>query len=257
MHQNDTRFNIFGTHFSCLDLKGGFKIIVNHDFSKPGYVCFPSTNTIAEAFKDANLRDIYNTSFITFADGKFTEFYARLKGNKKLKNVSGFDLLNLLLQSNLTHFFYGLSPNQLFLLENTIRKEFPNARVLGYKSPPWINSGNVFPHPEIFKDIEYINELKPDLIWIGISYPKQEYLMKHYINYLKRGVMIGVGAVLLYRANIIKIGPRWIKNLGLRWLIRLIQEPKRLWRRMMPGIVNIIYLFIKHDILHINSKMKP
>lgn len=254
MNKDDTRFSIFGTKLSCLDLLGGYKAIVDYDFSKPGYICFPSTNTIAELVSNDSLRDIYNESFITFADGKISEYYARLKGNKTTKNVSGFDLLNLLLKSKLSHYFYGLSEDDLTVFKQKIKSNFPDANVLGFKSPPWVMIDNIYPNEHILSDIDEINSLRPDLVWIGISYPKQEYLMKYYVKHLNRGLMLGVGAVLLYQAGLVKMGPRWVKRMGMRWLLRLIQEPRRLWKRMLPGIINFLYLVYKHDILLIKNK---
>lgn len=251
---NDERFNIFGTRFSCLDLLGGYRAILEYDFLKPGYVCFPSIGLIVEANNNDDLQEIYNKSFITFADGKISEFYARLKGNKKTKNVSGFDLLNLLLKSNLSHYFYGLNGDDLTIFKQKIKSNFPDANILGFKSPPWIKSDTIYPDQYIQSDINQINSLKPDLVWIGISSPKQDYLMKSYVKHLNYGLMLGVGAVFLYQAGLVKIGPRWIKKIGLRWVVRLVQEPSRLWKRIISGIICFLYLVYKHDILLIKNK---
>lgn len=253
MEAKDERVNILGTFFSCLDLDEGIKRINNYNKSKSSYICFPSTGLISEAYKDNKLREIYNNSYITFADGKFTEFYAKLKGHRNLKNVSGYWLLERLLRTNLTHYFYGCSEEDLYLLEDMLKIRFPDANIIGFKSPPFIELHEVYPNKKIIKDIEEINSLRPDLIWIGISSPKQDYLMYHYKDYLERGIMLGVGAVFLYQAGLTNKGPEIIKKLSLRWLWRLFQDPRRLGKRSLSRIANFLILILKTEVFKRNK----
>jgi len=252
-NKNLSRFNVFGTRFSCLDLSSGLDRIKRLDFSGSKYICFPSTAGVSKAYKDAQLRSILNNSFITFADGKFTEFYARLKGEVNLKSVSGLDLLNFLLNTKLSHYFYGLSQQNLDKLKKKIKVNHPKANILGYKAPPWVDLNNIPNNEQIKKDIKAIDFLKPDLIWVAMSNPKQEYLMYHYVGQLERGIMLGVGAVLLYKAGVMRKGPRWVKKIGMRWFIKMFGQPKRYFTNVIPNFAFFIYLVIKHDFL--NMKM--
>lgn len=255
MDYQTSRFNVFGTHFSCIEKRSTFENMAKKNSTDPGYLSFPDTNVVAKAYKDEKLRSILNNSLITFTDGKFTEFYARLKGEKKIKNISGYDLLEHLLNSNKSHFFYGLNQKQLNKLETVINREHPNANVKGYKSPPFLSLNEIESSNKIKEDIAEINSLKPDFIWIGISSPKQDYLMGHYVNQLDQGIMVGVGAVLLYRAGLVNKGPQWVKDLGLRWIVRFFQEPKRIWAKgSIKNIFFFIYLILKHDILRFKLK---
>ena len=120
MEIKEDRLNIFGTQFSCLDLDEGIQRILNFDYSQSSYICFPSTGFISEAYNDHKLREIYNNSYITFADGKFTEYYAKLKGCTKLKNVSGYWLMDRLLQMEFTHYFYGCNEKDLNILKDKL-----------------------------------------------------------------------------------------------------------------------------------------
>ena len=252
---NNQRFNVFGTYISCIEKRSTFENLANRIITNPGYLSFPDTNVVAKAYKDDKLKTILNSSLITFTDGKFTEFYARLKGEKKIKNISGYDLLERLLNSGKSHFFYGLNQQQLNKLEAVISKEHPNANVLGYKSPPFLKLNEIVKSERIKEDIAEINSLKPDFIWIGISSPKQDYLMAHYVNQLDQGIMVGVGAVLLYKAGLVKKGPQWVKNIGMRWLYRFVQEPERVWKKgSIKNILFFVYLVIKHDIFRIKQR---
>lgn len=111
------KIDILGTHFSNTNLKEVVEFIKFKKFNEPNYVCFPSTNTIAKAHKDKKFQYILNNALLTIADGKFTQFYARMYGNKKIKSISGYWLMKELLQTNLSHFFYGCDDETLAKLK--------------------------------------------------------------------------------------------------------------------------------------------
>lgn len=253
---NKERFIVFGTGFSRVEKIEILKKLKDDRFIKPNYLSFPDSNVVAIAYGNKKLRSILNNSMITFMDGKITEIYARLKGEKKIRNISGYDLLEYLLRSKKSHYFYGLNEQELNKLKEAIIKDHPDANVLGYKSPPFLKLDEIENSDRIRMDIADINRLKPDFIWVGISSPKQDYLMAHYVNQIDHGIMIGVGAVLLYKAGLVNKGPQWIKNIGMRWFFRFIQEPKRVWKKgSMKNIIIFIFLVIKHDILRIKMKI--
>lgn len=246
--QEPERINIFGLHFSNTNIEDALNKIFNNNFSHPKYICFPSTNTISKAYQNTFFQKILNEAFLTVPDGKITELYARIKGFKKIETTSGYWLMDALLKSNLTHYFYGADDYTLSLLKQNIEIKYPNSKVLGYKSPPFIDLDEIEKSSKIKEDILDINKLKPDLIWIGISTVKQDYLMYYHIKQLNHGLMFGVGAVFLYMAGTVKKGPEWVKKLGLRWVLRLIQEPKRLFKSTFPSILFFLKL-VSLDIL--------
>lgn len=256
--QTPDRIDIFGTKFSNVDIDLAVGFLTNNQFNQPGYVCFPSTSSVSRAYKNTDFQNILNNSLLTVADGKFTEYYARAKGHKPIKNISGYWLLERLLDTNLKHFFYGCDDETLEKLKSNIEARFPNANVLGYMAPPFVEVGEIKNNPQIIKDFAKINNLKPDLIWIGISGLKQDHMMYNYKNNLDQGIMLGVGAVFLYHAGVIKKGPEILKKLALRWVYRIIQEPVRILKKnvAIPGIFGFIFLILKHDFLKIKTK-KP
>jgi len=216
------------------------------------YICFPSTNMIALANKDEKFRKVLNSSYMSMPDGKFTEFYCRLKGFKKINSISGYWLLHSLLQTNHTHFFYGLLPTELEILKKQIALKYPNAIIKGYLSPPMINLSDIKDNNQIKKDIEYIKEFQPNFVWVGISTPKQDYLMYYFSSYLSDNtIMLGVGAVLRYISGIEKKSPEWMKKLGIRWIYRLVLQPS-IYKRMFPGML----LFIKLALTEFFNKKK-
>jgi N-acetylglucosaminyldiphosphoundecaprenol N-acetyl-beta-D-mannosaminyltransferase len=102
-----------------------------------------------------------------------------------------------------------------------------------------------------------ISQLQPDIIWVGLSTPKQELFMAEYLPQLATKVMIGVGAAFDYHTGYLKDSPRWVKHLGLQWLHRLAQEPTRLWKRYLinnPAFLSQAFLQLtrlrRFDLLH-------
>ena len=214
----DQRVDILGVKFSALSLREVVTIITNNNYTKSNYICFPSTNTISKASKYPEFQNILNSSFLTLCDGKFTEFYGRMLKFHNIEQISGLDLMNKLLRSDLTHYFYGLKDCDLKVFKEAILKKHPNSNILGFKAPPFVELHEIKSNKIIIKDFKAINKAKPNIVWIGISTIKQDFLMKYHVNSLDNSIMIGVGAVFLYQAGIINPGPQWIKNLGMRWL---------------------------------------
>ncbi|MCG8696856.1 MAG: WecB/TagA/CpsF family glycosyltransferase [Bacteroidales bacterium] len=224
---------------------------------QPGYICFPSSDTIAIANKNSVLKQSFNEAELTLPDGKVTEWLLKLKGHKSAKAVSSYDILKELLSTDqCSHFFYGPHDETLQNLEMKITGEFPKAKVLGYLSPPMLHPDKIKEDPQVLKDVIHINSLKPDFVWIGISSPKQDLLMNCFIQKLDGGRMLGVGAAILYLSGEIKRSPAWIKKLGLRWLYRMLLEPKRLIPFVVPNLILFLKLIVK-DLFGKNKSAKP
>ena len=126
-----------------------------------------------------------------------------------------------------THFLYGGKRGVAEDLRDNLLRRFPWARIVGTHTPP-------------FRDLTLeeedslaarIHALKPDMIWVGISTPKQERFMMRFLPLLDSTLMFGVGAAFDFHTGRIQDAPRWVKRAGLQWLHRLIQDPRRLfWR---------------------------
>ncbi len=195
----------------------------------PSYICFPDSFTIFSAKKDPILKSILNSSWLTMPDGKPLELYAKRNGLKDVTTVSGFWTCKALLEkSETTHFFYGSRPEVLEKLKVNLEKEYPEAHILGYKSPPFISLKEIQSNKEIKKDMDFIAKLNPDFLWIGLSSPKQDYIMSQYYSSFKSSLLLGIGGVFEYLSGDVRKSPEWIKKIGLRWLYRLLKEPKRL-----------------------------
>lgn len=219
------------------------------DKNRHGYVCFPDLYNIIRANEDDFLKGIYENSTLTLPDGKPSQILLKKAGIKNATTISGYWLCRQLLATTLSHFFYGTTPQNLQLMKEKITAEFPQAKVLGFKSPPFVSENELQLSKELAADMQYINSLKPDIIWIGLSSPKQDMLMHYYKTESKGTIMIGVGAVFDYFAGTAHMGPEWVKRIGLRWLYQLIKDPARYWSRLF-------YIFKKLPLLLIKGKLK-
>lgn len=239
------RFNFFDTLINATNPDEVTDFLRTYDYSKANYIAFPDSSVVAAAQQDADLRSILNSSLLTLPDGKPSEFFARINGYKNVSTVSGFWLCKRLLKTDLKHYFLGSSEDKLNKIRTVIKDEFPDANVVGYHSPPFhdisfFKAGNTLQNA-----LDEINRLQPDLIWIGISSPKQDYLMRSHLPGLHHGVMLGVGGVFDYLSGDVKKSPEWVKKIGLRWLWRLAKEPKRLGSKYLLTMRVFLRLIFK------------
>ena len=123
------------------------------------------------------------------------------------------------------------------MLEQKLRERYPHLQIAGMVSPPFRSLSA----EEDAAEVEKINASGADIIWVGLGAPKQENWMYDHRDKV-RGVMIGVGAGFDYHAGNIKRAPMWMQKLSLEWLYRLMQDPKRLFKRYL--VTNTRYLWL-------------
>lgn len=242
---NSEYIKIFNVKINHVNLESAIQIVSNYNFTNPGYICLPDVNLLVNAVKDKSIMNYLNSSTFTFPDGKPIELYAKMKGFKNISTVSGYWLIKYLLNTNLTHYFYGTNIDTLNKIKDTFAKSNYNNKILGYEAPPNLILGDIQNNLDVSNDIIKINSLKPDIIWIGLSSPKQDELMHFFHNKLNHGLMVGVGAVFDYIANPNKFSPEWMKILSIRWLYRLMQDPIRISKKIIVSFPYFFYLIIK------------
>ena len=244
------RVNIFGTYVSITHIRKAPSQIISllKNKSVPGYMCLSDGYVLVQSTKNKDLKAILNNSLITFPDGSPLVIYLKLKGIKDISTISGYWLVKELLVSDISHYFYGSSPEELLAIKKNIEKDFPKAKVLGYKSPPWVNLEEIENNSQIEQDIKEINALKPEIVWIGMNSPKQDYLMAAYSHILDNSIMIGIGGVYDYLSGTMKISPEWVKKLSLRWVYRIVQNPKRIWKKAIISIFGFSWLVLIHSL---------
>lgn len=197
------------------------------------YVSVCTVHTIMECRRDDRLRRIVNAAGMTTPDGMPLVWLSRLAGHRHVSRVYGPDLMLAEMAESAgkghRHFFYGGSTGVAERLAAAMRSRFPGITVAGTFSPP-IGSAEELCNDEA---ASAINAARPDIVWVGVSSPKQEFWMKCMRPALSAPVLIGVGAAFDFHTGSVRQAPRWMQRSGLEWLFRLVQEPRRLWRRYL------------------------
>ena len=228
------RVDILGTEVSAINMEIALaEIACWIDSREQHYVCVTGVHGVMESVRDPELRRIHNASGLTTPDGMPLVWCAHWSGARHVRRVYGPDLMLQLAamaaDKGWTSFFYGGNEGVPELLAETLTDRFPRFRTAGTHSPPF---RDLTPE-EDEAVIENINAAAPDLVWVGLSTPKQERWMASHFRKLNVPVLLGVGAAFDINADLIRQAPDWMQNSGLEWLFRLVTEPRRLWRRYL------------------------
>jgi N-acetylglucosaminyldiphosphoundecaprenol N-acetyl-beta-D-mannosaminyltransferase len=186
-----------------------------------------------EARRDPSLRSLFVDALLVVPDGMPTVWMGRAQGLPGMERVFGPDLmLTVASRSELTgwsHFLYGGEDGVAEQLRDMLCSRFPSMSIVGTYTPPFRRlTGEE--EQELTRTLE---RARPDIVWVGLSTPKQERFMAEYLPLLNTTLMIGVGAAFDFHTGRIADSPAWVKQCGLQWLHRLIQEPSRLWKRYL------------------------
>lgn len=235
------RIDILGSKINATNMKD---VLSNVDLliksNKSHYICVSNVHTVVTGIKDTQYRNITNTSSMSIPDGMPLTWVGRRRGHKDMSKCSGPDVMTELFelseQKGYTHYFYGGTEDVLKLLEKKLKNNYPKLNIAGMYSPPF-RSLNEDEDVEI---INKINQLDPDIIWIGLGAPKQEIWMSEHVSKIKSSIIFGVGAAFNFHAGTVKRAPLWMQNHGIEWLHRLIKEPRRLWKRYL--VTNVVFL---------------
>jgi N-acetylglucosaminyldiphosphoundecaprenol N-acetyl-beta-D-mannosaminyltransferase len=196
-----------------------------------GYICVTGVHGVIEAQSDPMLRTILNSSFITTPDGMPTVWVGRFQGFNAMRRVYGPDYMieicRISVERGYRHFLYGGKPGVAERLAKLLTARFPGLQVVGTFTPPFRSLTS----EEEANLVGQVKEARPDVVWVGLSTPKQERFMAEYLGKLEVKLMVGVGAAFDIHTGEIKDAPDWLKRVGLQWLHRLVQDPRRLWRR--------------------------
>ena len=197
-----------------------------------GYVCFSTVHMIMESHDDAEYAKKVNEADLIVPDGMPLIWMQKLRGAGQAARVRANDLMIMLCayaeKNDLTVGFYGGKQKVIDAILERAKKDFPKLKIAYAFSPPF----RPLTAAEDAEITAEINEKKPDILFIGLGCPKQENWMWAHKNKIK-AVMLGVGASFDFFAGNVKESPEWLGKLGLEWLFRLSQEPRRLWKRYL------------------------
>ena len=223
--------NIMGVNIAAINMEWLLDYLEkNISEIKGDYICVSNVHTTVTSFEDAAYCAIQNGGLMAIPDGGPLSTVGQKRGHKNMERTTGpslmGDIFEISAKKGYRHYFYGSKEETLELLQKKLMEKYPEIQIAGMYSPPF----RPLTEEEDKVIIERINETKPDFVWVGLGAPKQEKWMAAHQGKID-GLMLGVGAGFDYYAENIKRAPMWMQKHNLEWVYRLVQDPKRLFKR--------------------------
>ena len=236
----DKRVDVIGVPISAVNMESCVQYVKEHLAEARGnYICVSNAHTTVMAHEDPEYRRVQTESFLSIPDGKPLSVLGKRQA-PEMDRVTGPDFMRRILEESkeygYRHFFYGNSKENLDQLLLTIQKQYPWVEIAGSE-------------PSVFRDMSTeeekelcarINATNPDFIWVALGAPRQENFC-YRLRGQTTGLMVGVGGAFNVLAGIVPEAPRWVQDCGMEWFYRLIQEPKRLFKRYL--VTNSKFIF--------------
>jgi N-acetylglucosaminyldiphosphoundecaprenol N-acetyl-beta-D-mannosaminyltransferase len=209
-------------------------------------VCITPVNSILAARATARVQAIYRNADYVLCDGVPVKWASEFLGTPIKERITGLDVLPRVFpfasQNEFSIFLLGASPGVAETLKTVMEAKYPNVKIVGTFVPPF---RAVFSEEENLQMIEAINVVKPDILLVSLTAPKQDIWLAENLSMLNTHLAIGIGGAFEVAAGMIKRAPMWMQKSGLEWLYRFRQEPKRMFKRyfmeapvFIPLIIN-------------------
>lgn len=211
------------------------------------YVVTPNVDHIVKLKKDARLQASYANADLILADGKPLVWVSRIYRKPIKEKVSGSDLFpNLCMhsaQKGYRMFFLGAKEGVALRAAARLKEMYPGLEVVDCYSPPMGFEKNP---EELEKIFEKVHNAKPDILILALGCPKQEYLAYELKDKMNVPITFCLGATLDFAAGNVKRAPRWMADAGLEWLFRIMQEPRRMFKRYILEDWKFAFMFIRY-----------
>ncbi len=195
------------------------------------YIAVTGMHGVMEAQRNLEFKHILSRARLVVADGMPLVWVGKVHRLAMDRRVYGPELMETFCDvtgDRYSHFFYGGVPGVAYRLGEIFNQRF-GIRVAGSYSPPF---RHLTPREEQ-ELMALLRHCKPDILWVGLSTPKQEAWMAEYSERTEVPVLVGVGAAFDFFTGRVRQAPLWMREHGLEWLFRLVTEPRRLWRRYL------------------------
>jgi N-acetylglucosaminyldiphosphoundecaprenol N-acetyl-beta-D-mannosaminyltransferase len=240
------RTDVLGVGVSAINLPMAVDIIGRWvELGEQRYVCVTGVHGVMESCRDDEVRRIHSMAGLVTPDGMPMVWLLRLAGHRHTGRVYGPDLMRAVFgwgqERRTRHFLYGSTPETLKGLKSKLLERFPEACIVGIHSPPNRPAGAA----EDDAVCGMIDDSSADIVWVGLSTPKQEVWMARHRSRLRAPVLIGVGAAFDILSGTVRQAPRVLQLSGFEWLFRLAHEPRRLAGRYLRNNPAFILLILK------------
>lgn len=250
----NTHFRVLGVTVSAIQIPEVISCIETWIRRRRGTSCIAVTGMhgVMEAQQDPGFKAILNRADLVVPDGMPLVWLSRLRGCSLKRRVYGPELMLTFCEQTVAkgyrHFFYGGAPGVAEQLASTLTARYPGMQVAGTYTPPF----RPLTPQEEQEVVAAVRSSGPDILWVGLSTPKQERWMHAFRERLGVPVLVGVGAAFDLNTGRVPQAPRWMQEHGLEWLYRLLQEPRRLWRRYLVFGPRFVF-FVILESLHLKK----
>ena len=233
--------NILGVDIAAINMEWLIKYL-NANITKLSgdYLCVSNVHTTVTAYEDEEYCKVQNGGIMAIPDGGPLSSVGQKRGFKNMKRTTGPSLMEEVFKISASrgyrHYFYGSTDETLEKLYSVLTEIYPGIQIAGMYSPPF----RPMTKEEDKAIVERINETNPDFVWVGLGAPKQEKWMAAHQGKIN-GLMVGVGAGFDYHAGNIDRAPEWMQKSNLEWVYRLLQDPKRLFKRYLNTNTKFIW----------------
>ncbi len=223
--------NILGVEIAAIDMQWLVDFTRDNIVNLSGdYMCVSNVHTTVMSSEDNEYCSIQNGGIMAIPDGGPLSSIGRKRGYGRMNRTTGptymEEIFQISSEKGYRHYFYGSTETTLERLHQELVKMYPKIEIAGMYSPPFRS----LMEEEDQAIVKRINETKPDFVWVGLGAPKQEKWMAEHQGQIN-GFMVGVGAGFDYFAGNISRAPEWMQKMNLEWVYRLVQDPKRLFKR--------------------------
>ena len=220
-----------------------------------GYVCVAAVHTVMACREDAQLRAAVHGASFTVPDGQPLVWALNALGHGLPHRVYGPELMEracarAAASGQRFYLYGGRNHGALAELARTLRLRHPGLKIVGGHCPPF----RPLSAAEDEAIAEAINRSSADVVWVGIGVPKQEKWMARMRERLDAPVLVGVGAAFDFHAGLVPQAPDALQRLGLEWAFRLVQEPRRLWRRYLRYNPRFVLGFVRQLGRHVRGR---
>lgn len=210
---------------------------------RPGDVHLINAYSVALADSDNEYRHNLTQAYCNFPDGKPLSWATKLS-KVRLSQVRGPQIfeetMNRGRDRDVRHFLLGSTPETLSALEKSLEARYPGVQIVGSESPPF----RVLSPQETQEQDDRIRKVNPDIVWVGLGTPKQDF---EAARLARSGFLaVAVGAAFDFSAGTKPEAPKWMTSVGIEWVFRFVCEPRRLWRRYLFGNMRFIRAVIAH-----------
>ena len=246
LKQKKIKVKIISYLINSITIKDLLKNILSYVKKKKShYICISNVHSCIESFLNKNFKKAHNSADLALPDGRPIYWALKLLGKNRSQHLPGYlvteKICEISAKNKIKIGFYGSKKKILNNLEKKLVKKFKNLNIVFKYSPPFTKLSD-FQDAEI---VQKINKSNVKILFVCLGCPKQELWMYKHYNKINC-TMIGIGAVVDFLSGNKKLPNKFFEFLGLAWLIRLINEPRRLfWRYFSTNILFLILFFLQ------------